>query len=198
MEYTTFFEQARRASRRTGSLEPALVNQVLTDLAEAAVARTPFILEENKKDLERMDPADPRYDRLMLTEARVRDIAGDIRNVAGLPAPLGRIMTERNLPNGLQVSKISVPLGVVGIVYEARPNVTFDVFSLCFKTGNAAVLKGGSDAAASNLAIISVIHEVLVRHGIDQHLATLLPAEREATEALLNAVGYIDVVIPRG
>lgn len=198
MEYQIFFEQARKASRVTGNLEPALINQVLEDLAETAVSKTDFLLEENKKDLDRMDPADPRYDRLKLTDARIRDIAGDMRNVAGLANPLGRILVEKDLPNGLGVSKVSVPLGVVGIVYEARPNVTFDVFSLCFKTGNAAVLKGGSDAAASNLAIISVIHEVLTRHGIDTHVATLLPAEREATEALLNAVDYIDVVIPRG
>src|SRR5690606_19460983 len=129
---------------------------------------------------------------------RIRDIAADMVNVADLPNPLGRVLSEKSLENGLRVSKVSVPLGVVGIVYEARPNVTFDVFSLCFKTGNVAVLKGGSDAEASNRAIISVIHEVLQRHGIDPRIATLLPAEREATQALLDAVGYVDVVIPRG
>lgn len=198
MEYLNFFEKAKKASRVVGGLDPALVNQVLKDVATAAVRQTAFLLKENKKDLDRMDPADPRYDRLQLTAARIEGIAADMTNVAGLPGPLGRVLVKRDLPNGLQVSKMTVPLGVVGIVYEARPNVTFDVFSLCFKTGNVAVLKGGSDAAFSNIAIISVIHEVLSAHGITEDAAVLLPAEREAAEALLHAVGYVDVVIPRG
>ncbi|HEX5553536.1 MAG TPA: glutamate-5-semialdehyde dehydrogenase [Chitinophagaceae bacterium] len=198
MEYTTFFEEARKAERNLLGLQPAKINLILKDLAAATVEQTEFLLRENKKDLDRMDPADPRYDRLKLTAERIGAIAQDMVNVAELPDPLGRILTDKKLGNGLQVSKVSVPLGVVGIVYEARPNVTFDVFSLCFKTGNVAVLKGGSDAASSNLAIISVIHAVLTKHGITTNAATLLPPEREATEALLNAVGYIDVVIPRG
>lgn len=198
VEYGTFFEKAKLAARDINTLDPAVVNQVLKDVAAAAVSRTSFLLEENKKDLDRMDPADPRYDRLQLTAARIEGIAQDMTSVAALPDPLGKVLVSRDLPNGLQVSKITVPLGVVGIVYEARPNVTFDVFSLCFKTGNVAVLKGGSDAAASNLAIISVIHEVLSAHGITRDAAVLLPAEREATEALLHAVGQVDVVIPRG
>jgi glutamate-5-semialdehyde dehydrogenase len=198
VEYRTFFEKAKNACRSISALDPALVNQVLKDVAAAAISRTPFLLEENKKDLDRMDPASPWYDRLQLTAARIEGIAADMISVAELPDPLGRVLVSRDLPNGLQVSKITVPLGVVGIVYEARPNVTFDVFSLCFKTGNVAVLKGGSDAAASNLAIMSVIHEVLSAHGITEDAAVLLPAEREATEALLHAVGQVDVVIPRG
>lgn len=198
MEYGTFFERAKQASRSINALDPAVVNQVLKDVAAAAISRSSFLLEENKKDLDRMDPADPRYDRLQLTAARIEGIAQDMISVAGLPDPLGKVLVSRDLPNGLQVSKMTVPLGVVGIVYEARPNVTFDVFSLCFKTGNVAVLKGGSDAAASNLAIISVIHDVLSAHGITEDAAVLLPAEREATEALLHAVGQVDVVIPRG
>lgn len=198
MEYKLFFEEARKASRSLAAREAGMINDVLKDLAEAAREKTDFLLQENRKDLDRMDPEDPRYDRLKLSPARISDIADDILNVAALPNPLGRVLSEKALSNGLRVSKISVPLGVVGIVYEARPNVTFDVFALCFKTGNVAVLKGGSDAAASNMAIISVIHEVLERQGIDPRVATLLPAEREATEALLNAAGYVDVVIPRG
>ncbi len=198
MEYIAIFEQAKKAGRSLSNLNPGVINGVLKDVAAAAIQQTEFLLRENKKDLDRMDPEDPRYDRLKLTGGRIADIARDIANVAELPDPLGRILAEKNLPNGLQVSKISVPLGVVGIVYEARPNVTFDVFSLCFKTGNVAVLKGGSDAEHSNLAIISIIHQVLNEHGITIHAATLLPVEREATEALLNAVGYVDVVIPRG
>src|SRR5690606_26745005 len=178
--------------------DAARINQLLKDVSAAALEKTDFLLQENQKDLNRMDSQDPRYDRLKLTPERIRDIAADMVNVADLPNPLGRVLSEKSLENGLRVSKVSVPLGVVGIVYEARPNVTFDVFSLCFKTGNVAVLKGGSDAEASNRAIISVIHEVLQRHGIDPRIATLLPAEREATQALLDAVGYVDVVIPRG
>lgn len=198
VKYNIVFEKAKKAGRDLGNLDPELINRVLEDLSAAAVEQTAFLLAENKKDLDRMDPEDPRYDRLKLTDKRIADIAGDIRGVAKLADPLRRILTEKDLPNGLHVSRVSVPLGVVGIVYEARPNVTFDVFSLCFKTGNVAVLKGGSDANYSNLAIISVIHKVLSAHNITSDIATLLPADREATEALLNAVGYVDVVIPRG
>lgn len=198
MEYTAIFEQAKKAGGSLGNLTPEEINGILKDVATAAVDQTAFLLEENKKDLDKMDPDDPRYDRLKLTANRIADIASDMVQVSNLPNPLGNVLSEKELPNGLQISRISVPLGVVGIVYEARPNVTFDVFALCFKTGNVTVLKGGSDAAFSNLAIISVIHHVLSAHDIPPEVATLLPAEREATEALLNAVGYIDVVIPRG
>ncbi len=142
--------------------------------------------------------SDPKYDRLKLTAARIQDIAKEMRSVAELANPLGHILSEKTMPNGLNISKISVPLGIVGVIYEARPNVTFDVFALCFKTGNVCILKGGSDAEYSNKAIIEVIHSVLTKHHIDINVATLLPPEREATEALLNAIGYIDVLIPRG
>lgn len=197
MSYNIYFENALIAGRKL-NLSPAQINTVLEDVADAAVAQTALLLKENQKDLDRMDPADPKYDRLKLTESRIQDIANDIRAVAGLESPLGHIMTEYDRPNGLHISKVRVPLGVVGVIYEARPNVTFDVFALCFKTGNISVLKGGSDADASNRAIISVIHEVLKKHSIDINTVTLLPVERDATEALLNAIGYIDVLIPRG
>lgn len=198
MKYTAFFEQAQKAASAFTRLSGEQINAVLKDLSRQTVEEKEFLLSENQKDLERMDPEDPRYDRLKLTAKRIEDIAADMANVAELPSPLHRVLMEKHLPNGLQVSKVSVPLGVVGIVYEARPNVTFDVFALCFKTGNVAVLKGGSDAADSNRAIISLIHKVLTTHGIPAEVATLLPPEREATEALLNAVSYIDVLIPRG
>ncbi len=197
MSYNTFFENALIAGRKL-KLSPAQTNQVLLDVAGAAEAETGLLLRENQKDLERMDPSDPKYDRLKLTETRIKDIANDLRSVAGLESPLGKVIAEHDRPNGLHISKIRVPLGVVGVIYEARPNVTFDVFALCFKTGNICVLKGGSDADASNRAILSIIHEVLVKHGIDINTVTLLPAGRDATEALLNAIGYIDVLIPRG
>lgn len=192
------FQYTQSASRTLGLLPAEKVNAILLDLAEAAVAQTPYLLAENQKDLARMQPDDPKYDRLKLTEARLQDIAKDLRNVADLTSPLGRTLLHKDLPNGLEISKISVPLGVVGIIYEARPNVTFDVFSLCLKTGNACILKGGSDAAASNKAILAVIHQVLQQHQIDTHIVALLPPDRQATEALLQARGYVDVLIPRG
>ncbi len=192
------FQYTQSASRSLGLLPAEKVNAILLDLAEAAVAQTPYLLAQNQKDLARMQPDDPKYDRLKLTEARLQDIAKDLRNVAGLTSPLGRTLLQKDLPNGLEISKISVPLGVVGIIYEARPNVTFDVFSLCLKTGNACILKGGSDAAASNQAILAVIHQVLQQHQIDTHIVALLPPDRQATEALLQARGYVDVLIPRG
>lgn len=195
--YTSYFENAVIAGRKT-NLAPAVINKILEDVAAEAIAQTAYLLQENQKDLDRMDSADPKYDRLKLTAERIQAIADDIIAVTKLESPLGQVISENTRPNGLYISKIRVPLGVVGVIYEARPNVTFDVFALCFKTGNICILKGGSDADFSNRAIISVIHSVLRRHNIDINAATLLPAEREATEALLNAVGYVDVLIPRG
>jgi glutamate-5-semialdehyde dehydrogenase len=198
MAYTEYFKKAVAAGRTTASITDDTINKVLTEVADAAVAATDTLLIENKKDLDRMDVNDPKYDRLKLTADRIKSIAAEMISVSKLQSPLGKILADNQLPNGLHLSKISVPLGVVGVIYEARPNVTFDVFALCFKTGNVAVLKGGSDADFSNRAIIRVIHEVLQQNNIDINVATLLPAEREATDALLNAVGYVDVLIPRG
>jgi glutamate-5-semialdehyde dehydrogenase len=197
MNYNSYFENALIAGRKA-TLAPALINQVLNDVAAEAIAQTTYILAENQKDLDLMDPKDPKYDRLKLTAARIEAIAGDMVSVANLDSPLGKQLSETHRPNGLSITKVRVPLGVVGVIYEARPNVTFDVFALCFKTGNISILKGGSDADHSNRAIISVIHKVLTKHQIDVNVATLLPAEREATAALLAAVGYVDVLIPRG
>jgi glutamate-5-semialdehyde dehydrogenase len=198
MDYHGYFERAGKAVRVMTRLDATLVNTVLKDLASTLVQETQAVLAANKKDLERMEPANPKYDRLTLTGQRIQDIANDIINVAGLATPLGKIISNKILPNGLDVSKISVPLGVVGIIYEARPNVTMDVFSLCFKTGNVCLLKGGSDAVFSNSMLIEIIHRVLTKHGIDLSVAQLLPADREATSALLNATGLVDVIIPRG
>jgi glutamate-5-semialdehyde dehydrogenase len=194
--YTKYFENALLAGRK--SVDHLLINKVLNDLAAAAIDQTKYLLKENKKDLERMDESDPKYDRLKLTAERIEDIAKEINNLAKLKTPLGHVLSKKTMPNGLHISKIRVPLGVVGVIYEARPNVTFDVFSLCFKTGNVCILKGGSDAEFSNKAIISIIHQVLSENDIDINVATLLPPEREATDALLAAVGYVDVLIPRG
>ncbi|MBC6988183.1 glutamate-5-semialdehyde dehydrogenase [Hymenobacter sp. BT491] len=198
MNLQATFESTREASRGLGLVPTETIDALLLDLAETAVAQTPFLLAENEKDLARMTPDDPKYDRLTLTSARIQAIADDIRNVARLTSPLGEMLLQKELPNGLQISKVRVPLGVVGVIYEARPNVTFDVFSLCFKTGNACILKGGSDAAHSNAAIMTVIQEVILRHNLDPAIVALLPPDRQATEALLQAVGFVDVLIPRG
>ncbi len=191
-------QNVREASRKLCTLPDNDINNILTDLADVIPGRSQAILEANRKDLDRMSPDDPKYDRLLLNASRLEAIAGDIRNVAGLPSPVGRILEKRTLPNGLQLKKTTVPLGVTGIIYESRPNVTFDVFSLCLKSGNATVLKGGSDALYSNIAIVDLIHDVLRKHNISSDTLYLLPAEREAAEIMLNAVGYIDVIIPRG
>jgi len=198
MDYKQYFEKAQRASRNMVSLTKETINKVLTDVAAALVANATEILTENARDLAKMPIEDPKYDRLQLSIERIKSIADDINSVVNLTSPLEEILSEKTLDNGLNIKKIRVPLGVVGVIYEARPNVTADVFSLCFKTGNVAVLKGGSDAEFSNLAITKVIHEVLNRHAISPDVLTLLPAERAATEALLNARGLVDVLIPRG
>lgn len=187
-----------KASRKLNLVSVEKINKVLLDVAEAAIVNTAFILQENAKDLSRMDPTDPKYDRLMLTADRIKAIASDMSNVASLPSPLGRILSETTRPNGLQITKITVPFGVIGIIFEARPNVTFDVFSLCLKSGNACVLKGSSDANDSNMAIVKIIQEVLRKHELDENILALLPIDREATTELLHAHGLVDLIIPRG
>lgn len=195
---TERFKAAREAARELVRLEEAAINTVLSDLAEEIAKAAPAILAANRQDLERMETADPMYDRLLLNEKRLEAIAGDIRNVATLPFPLGLVLEERKLANGLELKKVTVPIGVVGIIYEARPNVTFDVFSLCLKSGNATVLKGGSDAHASNSTIERCIRTVLERNACNPDTITLLPSKRDAAGAMLNAVEYIDMIIPRG
>jgi glutamate-5-semialdehyde dehydrogenase len=194
----SLLQQIRAASRTLCQLADADVNAVLLALADEAVRQSDFILAENAKDLARMDRSNPLYDRLLLSSERIAGVAADIRSVASLPSPLGRTLAQSTHPNGMRITRLSVPFGVVGAIYEARPNVTFDVFSLCFKSGNACVLKGGSDAQRSNEAIASVIHAALRRHGVTEMAAQLLPPSREATGALLSAAGLVDLVIPRG
>ncbi len=198
MKTNNWKTNALQASRRLNLVDDETIKQLLLDLADAAIAHTNIILTENAKDLAAMDRSSPLYDRLLLTEERIAGIAADIRNVAGLPSPLGKVKMELDRPNGMKITKISIPFGVIGIIYEARPNVSFDVFSLCFKSGNACVLKGGTDAHHSNTAIVQIIKEVLKKHDLDEHTVTLLPAGREATADLLEAVGYVDMIIPRG
>jgi len=198
MDCTPIFKKVLNASRTLNVLDSDTINKVLLMVSEAAVENAKYIVAENKKDLVLMDESDARYDRLLLTAGRIEGIASDIRNVVDLPSPLNRILSENRRPNGLKISKISVPFGVIGVIYEARPNVTFDVFSLCLKSGNACILKGGSDAINSNTAIVEVIRSILEKNGIDQNVLTLLPAGREETTQLLNAREYVDLIIPRG
>ncbi|GAB2990043.1 glutamate-5-semialdehyde dehydrogenase [Cyclobacterium sediminis] len=192
------FVKTLAASRELSLLSEDKINKILDDLAMAAIKYTPEILDANQEDLDRMNPNDPKYDRLKLTEERLEGIASDLINVAKLDSPLEEIISEKTLNNGLVLKKIRVPIGVIGIIYESRPNVTFDVFSLCLKTGNALVLKGGSDAYASNSCIVKVIHKVLKKNKVSTDIVSLLPAGREAAKALLQAVGFVDMIIPRG
>ena len=198
MQLKETFERVRAASKSLTALTDQQRNEILQAVANAIIDFKERILVANAQDLAKMDPKNPLYDRLQLTEKRLKDIASDMRNVASLPSPLGHVTKEKTLPNGLRLHRVSVPFGVIGMIYEARPNVTFDVFSLCFKSGTACVLKGGSDADLSNQAAIELIHEVLQQYGVNPDIATLLPATHEATGELLNAVGYVDLCIPRG
>lgn len=198
MEYQLYFDNAVAASRKLNSLTKEKVNLVLQDIASLLLDHTEQILEANRADLQKMPETDPKYDRLKLSKGRLEGMAQEVLNVVALESPLAEMISETILPNGLELKKIRVPLGVIGVIYEARPNVTLDVFALCFKTGNVAILKGGSDAESSNKAIMSVIQQVLSAHAIDINVAVLLPAERAATAALLNARGFVDVLIPRG
>ena len=198
MTTKAIFEQVKAASRELALIDDDVKNQVLKAMADAIGNNQTDLLAANAKDLSRMERTNPLYDRLQLTEKRLADIASDMRHVADLPSPLGKTLMERTLPNGLRLRRVSVPFGVIGIIYEARPNVSFDVFSLCFKSGNACVLKGGKDADDSNKAIVAMIHDVLRRYGINPSVVELLPATHEATGEMLAAVGYIDLCIPRG
>ncbi|MEN8115734.1 MAG: glutamate-5-semialdehyde dehydrogenase [Bacteroidota bacterium] len=191
-------QQVLTASRKLNLVENSQVKEILFELANEARANTEFILAENQKDLDRMAPEDPKFDRLKLTEERIEGIARDIENVANLKSPAGKVLKETIRPNGLKISKVTVPFGVIGIIYEARPNVTFDVFALCLKSGNTCVLKGGSDAFYSNQVIVSIIQNVLKKFELDKNTVTLLPAGREETNEMLRAHGYIDLIIPRG
>ena len=197
MTFDGIFSSAHAAGRALAVLSADKIDAVLTDLADATGQAVDRLLQANAEDLRRMDESDPRYDRLRLTEDRLRDIVSDLRKVASLPSPLGKTLKHKVLPNGLELTRISVPFGVIGVIFEARPNVCFDCFALCLKAGSACVLKGGSDAEYSCKAIVELIHEVLSRHGLPAETVSLLTSH-EATDALLKAVGYVDLIIPRG
>lgn len=191
-------DNARVAANKLNLIDDATIVRVLCAVADEADRQVDYILQANRRDLERMSESDPKYDRLMLTRERLAGITADMRRVASLPSPLGRTLASYDRPNGMHIDKVSVPFGVIGIIYEARPNVTFDVFALCMKSGNVCVLKGGSDAHDSNTALINIINRVLISHGIDSNTAVLLPNDHRYTDQLLTAVGKVDLVIPRG
>ncbi len=192
------YESARVAARKLNRLSEDKINTLLLTLADAVEDSVDDILRANALDLERMSETDPKYDRLKLTERRLRDIASDMRQVASLPSPLNVTLSRVTRPNGMVINKVTVPFGVIGIIYEARPNVTFDVFSLCVKAGSACLLKGGSDARDTNECAVALIRRVLAECGVDENTVTLLPASREATAEMLSAVGKVDLIIPRG
>lgn len=174
------------------------IGAALQAVAREVTRRLPYILEENKRDLDRMDPANPKYDRLMLTAARLEGMVNDLMQVSRLESPVGKTLWEETRPNGMHIRKVAVPFGVVGVIYEARPNVTLDVFSLCLRTRNVCVLKGGSDAQYTNEALAACIQHALAESGLPGAACTLLPADREITTQLLHATGWVDVIIPRG
>ncbi|WP_027453153.1 glutamate-5-semialdehyde dehydrogenase [Segatella baroniae] len=198
MQLEEIFKNVKAASKSLTLIKDETRNEILQAVAEAILAHKEEILAANRSDLSRMDKSNKVYDRLLLNEKRLEDIAADMQHVATLPSPLGKTLKEKTLENGLNLKRVSVPFGVIGMIYESRPNVTFDVFSLCFKSGNACILKGSKDADDTNRAEVKLIHNVLKQYHINTNVVELLPATHEATGELLNAVGYVDLCIPRG
>ena len=186
-----------KASRKLVRLTDKDIHTILNEVADLTLKNVDYILTENQKDLDRMEPSNPKYDRLLLNNKRLIGITEDIRKVASLPSPLNKVLEEKSVPNGLNLTKTTVPLGVIGIVFESRPNVTFDVFALCFKSGNASILKGSRDAHFSNIAIVSLIHQVLKKYDLEE-VVYLAPSQREALQPVLEAVEYVNTIIPRG
>ena len=198
MQLEEIFKNVKAASKSLTLIKDETRNEILQAVAKAILAHKEEILAANRSDLSRMDKSNKVYDRLLLNDKRLEDIAADMHHVATLPSPLGKTLKEKTLENGLNLKRVSVPFGVIGMIYESRPNVTFDVFSLCFKSGNACILKGSKDADDTNRAEVKLIHNVLKQYHINTNVVELLPATHEATGELLNAVGYVDLCIPRG
>lgn len=192
------FEQSRIAAREIAALGAERIDATLNAVADAVEAHTGELLAANAADCAALGTADPRYDRLLLTEERIADIAAGIRAVAALPSPLNITLDSVKRPNGLLIRKVSVPFGVIGVIFEARPNVAFDVFALCFKAGSACLLKGGHEAAGTNAVAAEVIRAALEAAGVNPNAVTLLDAGHDAALGMLRARGEVDLVIPRG
>ncbi|MDE6154739.1 MAG: glutamate-5-semialdehyde dehydrogenase [Muribaculaceae bacterium] len=197
-EILEMIHEAKVASNVLLGIEPERIASVLVKISERLRRDCDRILEANALDLELMDQSNPDYDRLKLTSERVDGIAGDMFSVSRLEVPYGKVLSQETRPNGMTIKRVSVPFGVIGVIYEARPNVTSDVFALCFRAGSACVLKGGHDADRSSRAIVEIIHDVLREEGLPEALCMLLPASRESAACMMDAVGDIDVIIPRG
>lgn len=191
-------QKTQQASATVRRLSDSQRSDLLNELAAIVEQSKALIMSENQKDLDLMDKADPKFDRLLLTESRIQGLADSLREVALLPDPTGEVLLERNLENGLNIKKIAVPMGVVGVIYESRPNVTIDVASLCLRSGNACVLKGGKEAIFSNTCLVGLIHQVLEKFGVADEAVLLLPTDRKFTEELLKATRFVDIIIPRG
>lgn len=198
MNYSKLFSSVRNASKMLQSADDQSVNGMLSLLACEITDSADYIISENQKDIERMSSCDPRYDRLLLNKDRLKSIAGDIGNIASAKCPVGVVLRQETRPNGMKISKVAVPFGVIGVVFESRPNVVTDVFALCIKSHNCCILKGGSDAAYSNEAIVKVIKTVLRKSGLSDKIIELLPPGRNSVTKLLHAAGYVDLIIPRG
>jgi len=196
--YRDYFENVKLAARSLASIDAEQTRAVLKTLSKALLVESDNILDANARDLSQMPSEDPRYDRLKLTPDRLEGMGRDLISVSDLESPIGEVLEKRTLTNGLQLEKKRVPLGVIGVIYESRPNVTVDVFALCLRSGNACVLKGGSDAKNSNAELVHIIRTVLSEHGLNPDIIQLLPADRQAAAELMSAVGYVDVLIPRG
>jgi glutamate-5-semialdehyde dehydrogenase len=194
----TGLENTREAARELARCDDASIRAVLSSLADETLAASADILEANRSDLSRMPQSDPKYDRLLLNPDRLGDICDDLRCVADLPSPVGEVLQSRTLDSGLELSKVRVPMGVIAVIFESRPNVTFDVFALCLKTRNACVLKGSSDAHDTNRVVVRLMHRVLSSHGINPAAVFLAPPERKWLPQILQATGFIDLAIPRG
>ena len=189
---------ARQAKKAINRLDAVEKQAVLIGISESLLGNIDKIIVENKRDLDRMDPTDSKYDRLLLTKERIIGLSNSVLDVANLPDPTGVILASKVLPNGLQIEKKSVALGVVGVIYEARPNVTIDVAALCIQSGNVCLLRGGSDAIYTNTCLVDLIQHVLAVQDIDINLVQLLPTDRELVHDLLTATHYVDIIIPRG
>lgn len=198
MNYETKIREAASAVNALLNISDEKINKILTDTADALSTDKEVILSANKKDLSRMEESNPKYDRLKLTSGRIDAIAADMKNVSLLPSPLGETLSDKIRNNGMHIRKVTVPFGVIGIIFEARPNVVLDVFSLCLKSGNVCLLKGGSDASFSNEILVKIIHGVLQKHNLSPDVCTLLPPGHESTNAMLTAIDYVDLIIPRG
>lgn len=198
MQLLSILENAQQAAISLRTLADAQKQQVLRQVAAMLVQQRDAIAAENQKDLDRMPDTDPKKDRLLLNAARIDALAASLIDISKLPDPAHQLLSEKRLDNGLLVQKKTAPLGVVGVIYESRPNVTIDVAALCLRSGNVCILRGGSDAFYTNTILVHILQEALKAQGIDPNAVQLMPTDRELVQEMLEATGYIDIIIPRG